>query len=112
MPAIRGQITGLPIPQDKAILYPMLIEPDHVASYHSYWSYSQETRNGWLFGVVRKVGFGSFNGTSLVYCQLTTGEIQEFGIFQLFPASEDDILRFWGEDALMGYRQLLEGRIK
>jgi hypothetical protein len=104
---VPGMVTGKPIPQDKAVLYPMLIEPDHEASYHSYWSFSAETRKGWIFEIVRSIGYGSFNGTNLIYCQLTHGEIQEFGQFHLFPAKEKDILEYWGPQALQGYRERL-----
>ena len=106
-PSVPGFVTGLPVPQDKAVLYPMLIEPDHEASYHSYWSYSHETRKGWIFEIVRKIGFGSFNGPGLFYCELTHGEIQEFGAFHLFPAKEKDILEYWGTEAVQGYRERL-----
>ena len=106
-PEVSGMVTGLPIPQDKAVLYPMLIEPDHEASYHSYWRYSAETPNGWIIDIVRTIGFGQFNGIELIYCEIPGGEIQEFGAFHLFPAKEEEVLERWGQDALAGYQKRL-----
>lgn len=106
-PVVNGRITGRPVPQDKADLYPLLTEPDHEASFHSYWRYTRERKSGWEFLIVRYIGFGSFNGLDLMYCELPGGEKNEFGMFSLFPATQQEILQFWGADALAGYRKRL-----
>lgn len=93
---VLGRVSHKPVPQDKHVLLPMLIDPAQELERFAYWRYSCETRKGWIFEVVRALGYGTFNGVEVIYCENPDGTIQEYGPFHLFPAKKSEIAAFWG----------------